>query len=115
MNISEKIFSLRKKLHDHNYRYYVLDEPTISDYDFDMMLKELNDLEKSNPEFFDKNSPTQRVGAPPSETFEQVVHANQMLSLSNVFNFQKKHMKYRGRTLKPPDACAYGILFGATY
>ena len=49
MNISEKIFSLRKKLHDHNYRYYVLDDPLISDYDFDMMLKELDKLERENP------------------------------------------------------------------
>ena len=62
MNISEKIFSLRKKLHDHNYRYYVLDDPLISDYDFDMMLKELEHLENENPEYFDINSPTQRVG-----------------------------------------------------
>ena len=51
MNISEKIFSLRKKLHDHNYRYYVLDDPLISDYDFDMMLKELEHLENENPEY----------------------------------------------------------------
>ena len=62
MNISEKIFSLRKKLHDHNYRYYVLDDPLISDYDFDMMLKELEKLERENPEHYDINSPTQRVG-----------------------------------------------------
>ena len=57
MNISEKIFSLRKKLHDHNYRYYVLDDPLISDYDFDMLLKELEHLENENPEYFDINSP----------------------------------------------------------
>ena len=51
MNISEKIFSLRKKLHDHSYRYYVLDDPLISDYDFDMMLKELERLEKGKEQF----------------------------------------------------------------
>ena len=63
MNISEKISSLRKKLHDHNYRYYVLDDPIISDYDFDMMLKELDLLERENPEFFDVNSPTALIPA----------------------------------------------------
>ena len=88
MNISEKIFSLRKKLHDHNYRYYVLDDPTISDYDFDMMLKELNDLEKSNPEFFDKNSPTQRVGGEVTKSFNTSVHETPMYSLDNSYSFE---------------------------
>tara|TARA_B100001113_G_scaffold240743_1_gene197957 strand:+ start:971 stop:2977 length:2007 start_codon:yes stop_codon:yes gene_type:complete len=88
MNISEKIFSLRKKLHDHNYRYYVLDDPTISDYDFDMMLKELNDLEKSNPEFFDKNSPTQRVGGEVTKSFNTSVHETPMYSLDNSYSLE---------------------------
>ena len=88
MNISEKIFSLRKKLHDHNYRYYVLDDPLISDYDFDMMLKELNDLEKSNPEFFDKNSPTQRVGGEVTKSFNTSVHETPMYSLDNSYSLE---------------------------
>ena len=88
MNISEKIFSLRKKLHDHNYRYYVLDDPLISDYDFDMMLKELNDLEKSNPEFFDKNSPTQRVGGEVTKSFNSSVHETPMYSLDNSYSLE---------------------------
>ena len=88
MNISEKIFSLRKKLHDHNYRYYVLDDPLISDYDFDMMLKELNDLEKSNPEFFDKNSPTQRVGGQVTKSFNTSVHETPMYSLDNSYSLE---------------------------
>ena len=88
MNISEKIFSLRKKLHDHNYRYYVLDDPLISDYDFDMMLKELNDLEKSNPEFFDKNSPTQRVGGQVTKSFSTSVHETPMYSLDNSYSLE---------------------------
>ena len=88
MNISEKIFSLRKKLHDHNYRYYVLDDPLISDYDFDMMLKELNDLEKSNPEFFDKNSPTQRVGGEVTKSFNTSVHETPMYSLDNSYSIE---------------------------
>jgi DNA ligase (NAD+) len=88
MNISEKIFSLRKKLHDHNYRYYVLDDPLISDYDFDMMLKELNDLEKSNPEFFDKNSPTQRIGGEVTKSFNTSVHETPMYSLDNSYSLE---------------------------
>ena len=88
MNISEKIFSLRKKLHDHNYRYYVLDDPLISDYEFDMMLKELNDLEKSNPEFFDKNSPTQRVGGEVTKSFNTSVHETPMYSLDNSYSLE---------------------------
>ena len=88
MNISEKIFSLRKKLHDHNHRYYVLDDPLISDYDFDMMLKELNDLEKSNPEFFDKNSPTQRVGGEVTKSFNTSVHETPMYSLDNSYSLE---------------------------
>jgi DNA ligase (NAD+) len=88
MNISEKIFSLRKKLHNHNYRYYVLDDPLISDYDFDTMLKELNDLEKSNPEFFDKNSPTQRVGGEVTKSFNTSVHETPMYSLDNSYSLE---------------------------
>ena len=88
MNISEKIFSLRKKLHDHNYRYYVLDDPLISDYEFDMMLKELNDLEKSNPDFFDKNSPTQRVGGEVTKSFNTSVHETPMYSLDNSYSLE---------------------------
>ena len=86
MNISEKIFSLRKKLHDHNYRYYVLDNPSITDYEFDMMLKELDELEKENPEFFDINSPTQRVGGDVTKSFNTSVHETPMLSLDNSYS-----------------------------
>ena len=86
MNISEKISSLRKKLHDHNYRYYVLDDPIISDYDFDMMLKELDQLERENPEFFDVNSPTQRVGGEVTKSFNTSVHETPMLSLDNSYS-----------------------------
>ena len=86
MNISEKISGLRKKLHDHNYRYYVLDDPIISDYEFDMMLKELDQLERENPEFFDVNSPTQRVGGEVTKSFNTSVHETPMLSLDNSYS-----------------------------
>ena len=88
MNISEKIFSLREKLHDHNYRYYVLDDPLISDYDFDIMMKELNDLEINNPEFNDSNSPTQRVGGEVTKSFNTSIHETPMYSLNNSYSIE---------------------------
>ena len=62
MEIKEKIKQLRKALHEHNYLYYTLDAPKITDFEFDQMLKALQDLERQYPEFFDPNSPTQRIG-----------------------------------------------------
>ncbi len=62
MNTQEQIEKLRQEINEHNYNYYVLDNPTISDYGFDMLLEQLISLEKQHPEFFDANSPTQRVG-----------------------------------------------------
>ena len=81
-----KIEQLRKELNDHNYNYYVLNQPTISDFDFDMKLKELEKLEKEFPDFADSNSPTQRVGNDLSSDFEQVEHKYAMLSLSNAYS-----------------------------
>ncbi len=86
MNIEEKINSLRKELNLHNYNYYVLDQPKISDYDFDMKLEELQSLEEKHPEFFDENSPTQRVGGAITKSFATVVHAYRMYSLSNSYS-----------------------------
>ncbi len=82
----QKITSLRTELEEHNYRYYVRAQPVISDYEFDMKLKELEKLEADFPEFFDPNSPTQRVGADISSDFEQVGHKYAMLSLSNAYS-----------------------------
>src|SRR5690606_32880241 len=81
-----KITELRKELEDHNYKYYVLAQPEISDYDFDMKLRELGKLETEFPEFADPYSPTQRVGSDISKTFEQVEHRYPMLSLSNAYS-----------------------------
>ena len=81
-----KIKQLRKELEEHNYNYYVLNQPTISDFDFDMKLKELEELEKAFPAFADPNSPTQRVGSDISSDFEQVEHKYSMLSLSNAYS-----------------------------
>lgn len=85
-NPEEKIAALRKSLADHNYRYYILDKPTITDYQFDMMLKELQELEAKHPEFYDPNSPTQRVGGTVTKNFETVFHKERMYSLDNSYS-----------------------------
>ena len=86
MSIQDKITSLRGELRQHNYNYYVLDNATISDYEFDMKLKELEKLEEEHPEFYDANSPTQRVGGEITKNFETVVHKNRMYSLDNSYS-----------------------------
>ena len=86
MDIKQKIQQLRAELTQHNYSYYVLDHPTISDYEFDMKLKELQELEAKHPEFFDPTSPTVRVGGEVTKNFETVVHENRMYSLDNSYS-----------------------------
>lgn len=88
MTIIEQIEKLRKELHEHNYNYYVLDNPVISDYEFDLKLKELEKLEKENPQFLDENSPTQRVGGEITKNFTTITHKNRMYSLSNSYSKQ---------------------------
>ena len=83
-----KIESLRNELREANYKYYVMAQPNMSDYDFDRKLEELQNLEKEFPEFFDYNSPTQRVGGEPTTTFETVKHQYPMLSLEKSYNIQ---------------------------
>lgn len=85
-NIASRIAELRSAIDDHNYRYYILSQPVITDLDFDMLLKELEKLEAENPEFFDPNSPTQRVGSDMNKEFTQVRHQYSMLSLSNSYS-----------------------------
>ena len=84
--IAEKIAALRKTLHEHNHRYYLLDAPVISDQEFDLLLRELQDLEEAHPEFYDPNSPTQRVGGGVTKSFETVAHRFPMYSLSNTYS-----------------------------
>lgn len=86
MNIKERIKSLRKELSEHNYKYYVLDQPSISDFEFDMKLKELQKLEEEHPEFYDPTSPTIRVGGMVTKNFETVVHEHRMYSLDNSYS-----------------------------
>lgn len=86
MDVLQKIKSLREELNLHNYNYYVLDNPTISDYDFDLKLSELQSLETKHPEYFDENSPTQRVGGTITKNFETVKHDYRMYSLDNSYS-----------------------------
>ena len=86
MTEQDRIMELRKELHKHNYNYYVLNAPVISDQDFDRLLRELSDLESLHPELADPNSPTQRVGSDLNQEFETVLHERPMLSLSNTYN-----------------------------
>jgi DNA ligase (NAD+) len=85
----KRIQELRKTLHYHNYRYYVLDDPEVSDAQYDRLLRELADLEARHPEWITPDSPTQRVGAQPAEKFQTIAHSLPMLSLENGFDFQE--------------------------
>lgn len=86
MTPKEEIDQLRKELEQHNYQYYVLNQPTISDYDFDQMMHHLEDLEMFYPQYADPNSPTQRVGSDLNQSFKSVAHKYPMLSLANTYN-----------------------------
>jgi DNA ligase (NAD+) len=86
MDIQNTIQKLREELNQHNYNYYVLDTPTISDFEFDIKLKQLQELENKHPEYFDENSPTQRVGGTITKNFETVSHEYRMYSLDNSYS-----------------------------
>jgi len=86
MGVLERIKALREELHEHNHRYYILDKPTISDFEFDQKLKALQQLEAQYPDFSDQNSPTQRVGGGVTKNFETVPHRYPMYSLDNTYS-----------------------------
>lgn len=102
ISVLKNIQALRKELRAYNYQYYVLDNASISDYDFDMKLKELESLENNNPQYFDANSPTQRVGGEITKKFDNVAHKNRMYSLDNSYSlddlldWEKKIQKMLG-------------------
>ena len=89
MDEKQRIEQLRQELHDHNHRYYVLNQPTIDDQEFDRLMRELQDLEAKHPELYDPNSPTQRVGSDLNQEFRQVAHKYPMLSLANTYSEQE--------------------------
>ena len=89
MDITKEIDQLRRQLNEHNYRYYVLDQPTIQDYEYDRMLRRLEELEAAHPELVTPDSPTQRVGGQALDSFAQVVHQVPLESLQDVFSFEE--------------------------
>ena len=89
MNIPNRIIELREEIEQHNVNYYVYDNPTISDYEYDLLLKKLEALEKQNPEFITSNSPTQRVGGQPLKEFKSITHRIPLLSLANAMNIEE--------------------------
>ena len=88
MDEKQRILQLRQELHEHNHKYYVLNQPSISDQEFDFMMHELQELEARHPEMADPDSPTQRVGSDICTEFKQVAHKHPMLSLANTYNEQ---------------------------
>ena len=99
MEIKEKIKRLRDALHEHNYLYYMLDAPKITDFEFDQLLKTLQDLERQYPEYFDPNSPTQRVGGGVTKNFNTQSHRYPMYSLSNTYS-KEELLQWVGRVQK---------------
>jgi len=99
MDVKDKIIQLRKALHEHNYLYYILDAPKISDFEFDQMLSSLQELEHQYPEFSDPNSPTQRVGGGVTKNFRTQAHRYPMYSLSNTYS-KAELMQWVGRVEK---------------
>ncbi len=93
MTASKKIIGqverLKKEIEEHNYRYYVLDSPVITDEEYDLLLRQLQELEAQYPELVSANSPTQRVGAAPLKSFKETRHQQPMLSLENVFSCRR--------------------------
>lgn len=123
MNDKERILALRKQLNEHNYKYYVLNEPDITDFEFDALMRQLQQLEALHPELADPNSPTQRVGSDLNQEFKQVAHRYPMLSLANTYNQEEVRDWYqsvqRGLEGEPFEVCCEmkydGLSISLTY
>ena len=123
MTEAERILQLRQQLHEHNHRYYVLNNPIISDQEFDFLMHELQDLEARHPEMSDPNSPSVRVGSDITKEFRQVEHRYPMLSLANTYNEQDIEEWYnqvkRGLEGEPFEVCCEmkydGLSISLTY
>lgn len=123
MNDKERILALRKQLNEHNYKYYVLNEPDITDFEFDALMQQLQQLEAQHPELADPNSPTQRVGSDLNQEFKQVAHRYPMLSLANTYNQEEVRDWYqsvqRGLQGEPFEVCCEmkydGLSISLTY
>ena len=104
----QKVEALREKIRYHNYRYYILDDPTILDIEYDRLLRELMEIENKHPELIVRDSPSQRVGASPLEAFDTVNHKVPMLSLANAFDEEElRHFDQRIRKLLKKDDIQY--------
>ena len=114
--IEARIVALRRELEQHNYNYYVLSAPTISDREFDEKMKELEKLEAEHPEFYDADSPTQRVGSDLTKEFRQVAHRYPMLSLGNTYSEEDVRDFYERieRTLGEPFEIVAELKFDGT-
>ena len=118
-----RIELLSKELEQHNYNYYVLSQPVISDYDFDQLLNELLELEKQFPSLISSSSPSQRVGGEITKEFETVVHKYPMMSLGNTYSPEEvREFDERIRKLIPDEKYQYvcelkfdGVAIGVTY
>ena len=123
MNDKERILALRKQLNEHNYKYYVLNEPDITDFEFDALMRQLQELEALHPELADPNSPTQRVGSDLNQEFKQVAHRYPMLSLANTYSQEEVRDWYqsvqRGLQGEPFEVCCEmkydGLSISLTY
>ena len=123
MNDKERILALRKQLNEHNYKYYVLNEPDITDFEFDALMRELQQLEAKHPEMADPNSPKQRVGSDLNQEFKQVAHRYPMLSLANTYSQEEVRDWYqsvqRGLQGEPFEVCCEmkydGLSISLTY
>lgn len=123
MNDKERILALRKQLNEHNYKYYVLNQPDITDFEFDALMRQLQELEAQHPELADPNSPTQRVGSDLNQEFKQVAHRYPMLSLANTYNQEEVRDWYqsvqRGLQGEPFEVCCEmkydGLSISLTY
>lgn len=123
MNDKERILALRKQLNEHNYKYYVLNESDITDFEFDALMRQLQQLEALHPELADPNSPTQRVGSDLNQEFKQVAHRYPMLSLANTYNQEEVRDWYqsvqRGLQGEPFEVCCEmkydGLSISLTY
>jgi len=104
----KEIQKLRKEIEEHNYKYYVENNPTISDYEFDLLLKKLESLESKYPDLKTTDSPTQRVGGEPVDGFKTVEHKTPMLSLANSYNYQELH-EFDERVKKNVGDCEYVV------
>ena len=107
-DVQKEIEALKQQIREHNHRYYVLNDPTVSDFEYDQLLKNLEQLEKEHPNFITPDSPTQRVGGEPTKAFPAVAHEEPMLSLGNTYTHEELYeFEKRIQGLLPDEKIQY--------